>query len=123
MAKKNKKSASSRADAVRKAVDHAFTSATEQAEQAQQLTRDRAQEIADDLTQLASRFRDAIEDLRPPTGEELRSIASRLDALEARLAKIEKPAARKPAARKPAARKPAARKPAARKPAARKTSS
>jgi signal transduction histidine kinase len=61
----------SRADAVRAAVDQAF-----------------------------SATRGALDELRPAGGEELRRLADRVDALEARVAALEPAArARKPAAR------------------------
>ena len=131
VAKKKDKS-KSRADVVRTAVDQAFHATADGAQQAQQLTRDRAQELADDLAQVANRFREAIEEFRPPSADELKSLNDRIAALEAKVAELSAPksttrraparrtAASKatPAARKPAAKKPAARKPAAKTPAA-----
>ena len=76
----------SRTDAVRKAVDQAFQStagtATTQA-------RDRAQDLVDDLAQAAGRVRGAIDDLRPPTSEEIRGLRAELRALEERVAALE----------------------------------
>ena len=81
MAEKN-----SRTDAVRKAVDQAFQStagtATTQA-------RDRAQDLVDDLAQAAGKVREALDDLRPPTGDEIRSLRADLEALERRVSKLE----------------------------------
>jgi hypothetical protein len=93
----------SRADQVRAAVDQAFQAA------GAQLTRERAQEIADDLGAAAQRVRETLEELRPSSVDDIRRLDERLIALEERVAKLEKPApARKPAARRaPAARKPA----------------
>ena len=82
MAEKN-----SRTDAVRKAVDQAFQStagtATTQA-------RDRAQDLVDELAQAAGRVREALDDLRPPTAEDLRALREDLEALEKRVAKLER---------------------------------
>ena len=120
MAKSEKKSekaskSDSRADQVRSAVDQAFQAA------GSQLTRERAEQIADDLFSAAQRVRDALEELRPPTGDEVRRVGERLDAIEKRLAALEATPPAAPARRgAPAApRKPVgARKPAPRKPAA-----
>ncbi|HVP03178.1 MAG TPA: hypothetical protein VMT10_11455 [Solirubrobacteraceae bacterium] len=117
MAKSDKKTAKagrsdSRAEQVRAAVDQAFHVA------GSQLTRDRAEQIADDLTSAAQRVRDALEELRPPTSDELRRVADRLEAIEKRLAALEtRPPTAPPRRAAPApSRKPAAqRKPAARR--------
>ncbi len=81
MAEKN-----SRTEAVRKAVDQAFQST---AGSATTQARDRAQDLVDDLAQAASRVREAIDDLRPPTSEEIRRLRADLRALEERVAKLE----------------------------------
>ena len=57
-----------RADALRAAVDQAFQAAAEQ----------------------GGRVRDAIDDLRPTTGEELKAVRRKLAALERRVAALEK---------------------------------
>jgi uncharacterized protein YicC (UPF0701 family) len=136
MAKKKKPKEESRTDQVRSAVDQAF----QQAAGGAQLTQKRAQEIGDELAAAAGRVRDALDELRPPSGDDLKAVTERLDAIEKRLGALEKPAprprrastARSTAAVQAAARKspssrstasaraakPAARKPAARKPAA-----
>ncbi len=66
MAEKN-----SRTEAVRKAVDQAF------------------QTTAGSATQAAGRVRDALDDLRPPTAEEIRRLRADLRALEERVAELE----------------------------------
>ncbi len=107
--------AAERADQVRSAVEEAFQSASSQ------LTKERAQEIADELSSAADRVREALEQLRPPTGDDVRRMLDRLGSLEQRVAALEIPGRAKPAAKKPAAKKPAAkRKPAAKKPAAKR---
>jgi gas vesicle protein len=107
--------AAERADQVRSAVEEAFQSASAQ------LTRERAQELADELSTAAEPVREAIEQLRPPTGDDVRKLVDRLGSLERRVAALEIPGRAKPAAKKPAAKKPAAKKPAAKKSAAKKT--
>jgi polyhydroxyalkanoate synthesis regulator phasin len=107
--RKDEKADASRTDQVRSAVDQAFQAA------GSQLSRERAQEIADDLSAAAQRVRETLEELRPPSTDELRDLQDRLAALERRVAALEKPAPkprRPPATRKPAQRKPTARKPA-----------
>jgi len=101
MAKKNQ----SRADQVRTAVEQAFEATTQGASP----MRERAQELAEELVGAASRFREVIDELRPPTGDELSALRGRLDTLERRVAELE--AERAAAAKKPAApKKPAAAK-------------
>ena len=76
----------SRTDAVRKAVDQAFQST---AGSATTQARDRAQDLVDELAQAAGRVREALDDLRPPTAEEIRALRADLAALEKRVAKLE----------------------------------
>jgi polyhydroxyalkanoate synthesis regulator phasin len=105
MAKKKDKKPAGRGDAVRSAVDQAFQATAGQAGTA----RDRAQDIVDELTQAAGRVRDVLDELRPPTGDELRSLQQSIDALEKRVAALE--ATQKPASRSTPARRKAAAKP------------
>ena len=106
MAKKKDKDKGSsgkagRADAVRSAVNEAFTTTAEQSAAAAEQGREAAQDIVDQLAQAAGRVRDVLDDLRPPTGDDLKSIRTSLADLERRVAALE--TAQKPAA-KPAAR-------------------
>ncbi len=109
----------SRAEQVRSAVDQALQAASSQ------LTRERAQDIADELAAAAGRVREALEDLKPPSGDELRRVDERIAGLEKRIAALEaatgtappKATARRAPTRRPAAA--AAKKPAAKKPAGR----
>jgi polyhydroxyalkanoate synthesis regulator phasin len=89
-----------RADALRNAVDQTFQVAAGQA----QITRERAQELVDDLAQTAGRLRGALEDIRPPTGEDVRGVRDRLVALERRVAALEKSQKGAPRRAKPPAR-------------------
>jgi polyhydroxyalkanoate synthesis regulator phasin len=77
----------SRTEAVRHAVDQAFQATAGTATQG---ARDRAQELVDELAQAASKVRDALDDLRPPTADEIRSLRADLDALEERVAALER---------------------------------
>jgi polyhydroxyalkanoate synthesis regulator phasin len=113
--KKSKKQTSQAADAVRSAVDQAF-----QAGQAQ-FSRERASELVEDLSQVAGRLREALDDLRPVGPEDIQALSDRIDALAARVAKLEKPApAKRTAAKRAPAKRTTARKPAAKRAAPRK---
>jgi polyhydroxyalkanoate synthesis regulator phasin len=76
----------SRGDAVRAAAAQAIEATAGQAG----VTRERAQQIADDLVSVATRVRETLEDLRPAGSEELRTLRERVAALEARVAKLER---------------------------------
>jgi polyhydroxyalkanoate synthesis regulator phasin len=113
MAKKGKPSkdkSSGRADAVRSAVDQAFSASAAQAEQG----RERAQDIVDQLAQAAGRVRDVLDELRPPTGDELKSLRSTVEALERRVAALEAAQAAAAEPKPKPKRAPAKRKAAAR---------
>src|SRR5687767_5504084 len=106
----NDKSAG-RADAVRSAVDQAFQTTAEQAGTA----RGRAQDIVEEFAQAAGRVREVLDDLRPPSGDELRTLQETVKRLEQRVAALESSPKAKPA--KPATRRKPASRPK-RKPAA-----
>ena len=115
MAHKDDTPAPSRADAVRGAAVQAFQATAGQAG----VTRERAQELADELAGAAGRVMAVLDELRPATADDLRSLRADLRALEQRVAALEgaagttAPAARKSTARKSstaAAKKPAAAK-------------
>ncbi len=74
-----------RPDAVRAAVDQAFQAGVGQARG----TQERAQELVDELAQAAGRVREVLDDLRPPTAEDIRELRTGLDALERRVAALE----------------------------------
>jgi polyhydroxyalkanoate synthesis regulator phasin len=96
-----------RADAVRSAVDDAFQAAAGQA----QVTRERAGDIVDELSGAAGRLRDVLEDLRPPSGDEVRALREEVRSLAARVAKLEATAT-EPPPRAPRARSAAKTPPA-----------
>ena len=95
MASKDEKSGdeprrASRADAVRSAVDQAFQTTASQGSAAAETGRERAQDIVDQLTQAAGKVRDVLDELRPPTGDELRTLQQTVADLEKRVAALEK---------------------------------
>jgi polyhydroxyalkanoate synthesis regulator phasin len=122
MAEKDDKRPPSRADAVRGAAVQAFQATAGQAG----VTRERAQELADELAQAAGRFVGALDELRPASADEIRSLREDLRALETRIAALEGAATTAPGAaakRGASARKASAgRKAPAKKPAAAKKS-
>jgi polyhydroxyalkanoate synthesis regulator phasin len=103
----------SRGDAVRAAAAQAIEATAGQAG----FTRERAQQIADELVSAAGRFRETLEDLRPAGSDEIAALRERVEALEARIQKLE--AARTTTRRRttPAKRPPAQKPPAGPPPA------
>jgi len=97
-----KKKPTSRADAVRQAVDQAFQS---------QIPRERIGELLDELGNTAGRLRGAVDELRPASAEELKGLRADVRALTARVDKLEAAAAKPKPARKPAAKRSAVSKP------------
>ena len=93
MAEPDDKRAPGRAEAVRHAAVQAFQSTAGQAG----LTRERAQELADELSQPAGRLIGALDELRPATADDLRSLREQIAGLEGRVAALEAAAAAKPA--------------------------
>jgi polyhydroxyalkanoate synthesis regulator phasin len=99
VAKNADKQKQTRAESVRAAAAQAFSATAGQA----QMTRERAQELADDLAGAASRVRDALDELRPPSGDDVRHLQDEVRNLEARVKALEDE--RAPAKRRPAAKK------------------
>jgi gas vesicle protein len=95
----------SRADAVRSAVDQAFQTTASQGTAAAETGRERAQDIVDQLAQAAGRVRDVLDELRPPTGDELRTLQQTVADLEQRVAALERAQTKKAAPK--SKRKPA----------------
>jgi polyhydroxyalkanoate synthesis regulator phasin len=75
----------SRGDAVRSAAAQAIEATAGQAG----LTRERAQQLADELAHVANRFRETLEELRPAGSDELRTLRERVAALEERVSTLE----------------------------------
>jgi hypothetical protein len=96
-----KKKTTSRTEAVRQAVDQAFQT---------QIPRERISELLDELGNTAGRLRGAVDDLRPASAEDLKTLRAEVQALGARIDALEAAAAKpKPAPRRaPAKRAPAA---------------
>jgi polyhydroxyalkanoate synthesis regulator phasin len=74
-----------RAEAVRSAAVQAFQSTAGQAG----ITRERAQDLADELAQAAGRLVGAFDELRPATADDVRSLREQVAALEQRVAALE----------------------------------
>ena len=100
-----KKKPTSRTDAVRQAVDQAFQA---------QIPRERIGELLDEIGNTAGRLRGAVDDLRPASVDDVRSLRAELRELMSRVAALEAAAKPKPAARRPAAKSAAAKSAAAR---------
>jgi polyhydroxyalkanoate synthesis regulator phasin len=91
--KASSKKQPSRSDAVRAAAAQAIEATAGQAG----VTRERAQQLADDLVHAANRFRETLEELRPAGSDDLRTLRERVATLEQRVAALESARA-KPAA-------------------------
>jgi polyhydroxyalkanoate synthesis regulator phasin len=105
MADKEDRSPAGRADAVRSAAVQAFQATAGQAG----VTRERAQELADELATAAGRVIGALDDLRPATADDIRSLRDDVRAIERRVAALEAAAAQpspKAAAKKPKPKTP-----------------
>ena len=79
----------SRTDTVRSAVDQAFQATAQATADAGLLTRGRATEIADELVGNITRLRDALEDARPASTEDLKALRADMAALAERLDRLE----------------------------------
>src|SRR3954452_9429952 len=90
MADKEDKAPAGRADAVRSAATQAFQATAGQAG----ITRERAQDLADELVSAAGRMIGALDELRPATADDVRSLREDLRALEGRVAALEAAAAK-----------------------------
>jgi polyhydroxyalkanoate synthesis regulator phasin len=73
------------AETLRHAVDQTFQVAAGQAH----TTRDRAQELVDELAHTAGRLRGVLDDLMPSGGEELRALRAEVEKLERRVSALE----------------------------------
>jgi hypothetical protein len=82
----------SRADQLRAAVEGAFGATASGAAPVQK----RAAELADELVGAASRVRDVLEELRPPSPDELQALRDQVAGLERRVSELEAAAAAKP---------------------------
>ena len=92
MAKENGKKSQAkrgRTEQVRSAVDQAFQATAQATADAGQLTRERATEIADELVGNITRLREALDDARPATAEELKALRTEVVELRERLGRLE----------------------------------
>lgn len=104
-----------RTDSVRAAVDQAFSATAQATADAGQLTRDRATDIADEVVGNLARLREALDDARPATAEDVKALRADVAALAERLDRLEaKPSARASASRTAAAKRTTAAARAAR---------
>jgi polyhydroxyalkanoate synthesis regulator phasin len=103
------------ADQLRTAVDRTLQATVGQATASRGRAQERAQDIVEELSQAAGRVRDALDDLRVATREDVKEIGDRLAEIESRVAKLETAARKAPsparAKAKPAAKKAPAAKP------------
>jgi polyhydroxyalkanoate synthesis regulator phasin len=83
--KPSAKKQQSRSDAVRSAAAQAIEATAGQAG----LTRERAQQLADELAHAANRFRETLDELRPAGHDELRNLRERVAALDKRVSVLE----------------------------------
>jgi polyhydroxyalkanoate synthesis regulator phasin len=97
MADPDDRRAPGRAEAVRNAAVQAFQSTAGQAG----LTRERAQDLADELSQAAGRLIGAFDELRPATADDVRAVREQVAALEQRVAALEAAAGKPKRAAKP----------------------
>jgi polyhydroxyalkanoate synthesis regulator phasin len=97
MADKDDKGPAGRADAVRSAAVQAFQATAGQAG----MTRERAQELADELVGAAGRVIGALDELRPASADDIRGLRDDLRALEGRVAALEAAVARPARTTKP----------------------
>ena len=86
----------SRGDAVRSAAAQAIEATAGQAG----LTRERAQQLADELAHVANRFRETLDELRPAPADELRILREQVAALEERVKKLEAAQPKRPTTRR-----------------------
>jgi hypothetical protein len=90
MAKKETdKGPKSRAEQVRAAVDQAFEVTASRVGVAGAPARERAKELADELSNSVSRFREALDDARPATASEIDELHAELQALAKRVESLE----------------------------------
>jgi polyhydroxyalkanoate synthesis regulator phasin len=82
----------SRGEQLRAAVEGAFGATAQGAAPVQK----RAAELADELVGAASRVREVLEELRPPSPDELQALRDQVAGLERRVAELEDAAAAKP---------------------------
>jgi polyhydroxyalkanoate synthesis regulator phasin len=102
MAEKDDTRPPGRAEAVRGAAVQAFQATAGQAG----VTRERAQDLADEVAQAAGRLIGAFDELRPATADDVRSVREQVAALERRVDALEAAAEKPKRAAKAKPKKP-----------------
>lgn len=90
MAEEPEQQRQSRAEAVRAAVDQAFQAGQVQVTRERDRAQRQAEGVLSDLAQIATRARETLDELRPPSGEEMRALREDLRALERRVTALER---------------------------------
>lgn len=90
MTEEPKPQRASRADAVRTAVDQAFHAGQAQVTRERERAQRQAGGVISDLAQIATRARETLDELRPPTGEDVRALREAVLALELRVTSLER---------------------------------
>ena len=84
----------SRTDAVRTAVDQAFHAGQAQVTRERERAQRQAEGVIGELAQVATRARETLEELRPPSGEDMRALQEAVLALERRVTALERDGAK-----------------------------
>ena len=79
-----------RPEQLRAAVDQAFQTGVGQGGRAFDSAQRQAQELVDELAGAAGRVREVLDELRPPTAEDVRALRAAVEALERRVAALER---------------------------------
>ena len=80
----------SRTDAVRTAVDQAFHAGQAQVTRERERAQRQAEGVISELAQIATRARETLDELRPPSGEDMRALREAVLALERRVTALER---------------------------------
>lgn len=84
----------SRADAVRTAVDQAFHAGQAQVTRERERAQRQAEGVIGDLAQIATRARETLDELRPPSSDDMRALREAVLALERRVTALEREGAK-----------------------------
>lgn len=84
----------SRSDAVRTAVDQAFHAGQAQVTRERERAQRQAEGVISELAQIATRARETLDGLRPPSGEEMRALHEAVLSLERRVTALEREGAK-----------------------------
>lgn len=95
----------SRTDAVRTAVDQAFHAGQAQVTRERDRAQRQAEGVISELAQIATRARETLDELRPPSGEDMRALRAAVVALERRVTALERQGAQGPREKASAAKR------------------